>query len=312
MYFECRISAYPQAKKVIWTKNNDIIKPSRHQHHGVIISNLSLVIQNVRLADAGMYSCVAENEVGQGQSNKIELKIKYRPLCRSGTKKIGTVIGNNITVVCNVDAYPKEKNYQWWFHEHGHKSEKKMLSQVHTETFTHRVKNHNGFGTIYCQARNEVGWQNKPCMFDIHPGDLPDSVKNCSLKTLKSKDIKITCIPGLSGGLEQRFVLKVYGPAVKTKEALSIVNQLEPSFTLLRRQFTDQSHFYVFAKNPVGLSPGVQISTSLIVGLKQEQSQEDPDLFQFIVIGTVFIVGIFLVVCCYLIIMTHKKCALRC
>ena len=95
-----------------------------------------------------------------------------RPLCRSGTKKIGTVIGNNITVVCNVDAYPKEKNYQWWFHEHGHKSEKKMLSQVHTETFTHRVKNHNGFGTIYCQARNEVGWQNKPCMFDIHPGGM--------------------------------------------------------------------------------------------------------------------------------------------
>ena len=47
------------------------------------------------------------------------------------------------------------------------------------------------------------------------------------------------------------------------------MNQLEPSFTLLRRQFTDQSHFYVFAKNPVGLSPGVQISTSLIVGLKQ-------------------------------------------
>ena len=67
-------------------------------------------------------------------------------------------------------------------------------------------------------------------------------------------------------------LFQVYGPAVKTKEALSIVNQLEPSFTLLRRQFTDQSHFYVFAKNPVGLSPGVQISTSLIVGLKQGSS----------------------------------------
>ena len=44
---------------------------------------------------------------------------------------------------------------------------------------------------------------------------------------------------------------------------------MEPSFTVQRRQFTDKSHFFVFAQNPVGLSPGVQISTSLIVGMKQ-------------------------------------------
>ena len=95
VYFECRILSYPPARKVTWMQNvsesvlptipdftnwiflffqNDVIKPSRH--HGVLISNLSLVIQNVRLADAGMYSCVAENAVGEGESNKIELKIK--------------------------------------------------------------------------------------------------------------------------------------------------------------------------------------------------------------------------------------------
>ena len=44
---------------------------------------------------------------------------------------------------------------------------------------------------------------------------------------------------------------------------------MDPAFTVQRRQFTDQSHFFVFAQNSVGFSPGVQISTSLIVGMKQ-------------------------------------------
>ena len=41
-----------------------------------------------------------------------------------------------------------------------------------------------------------------------------------------------------------------------------------------RRQFTDQSHFFVFAQNSVGFSPGVQISTSLIVGMKQGKEKK--------------------------------------
>ena len=36
--------------------------------------------------------------------------------------------------------------------------------------FIFRITSHEDFGTIFCQARNEVGWQNKPCKFDIHPG----------------------------------------------------------------------------------------------------------------------------------------------
>ena len=38
--------------------------------------------------------------------------------------------------------------------------------------FLFRVESNEDFGTIYCQARNEVGWQNQPCMFNIHPGGM--------------------------------------------------------------------------------------------------------------------------------------------
>ena len=38
--------------------------------------------------------------------------------------------------------------------------------------FIFRVESNEDFGTIYCQARNEVGWQNQPCMFNIHPGGM--------------------------------------------------------------------------------------------------------------------------------------------
>ena len=42
------------------------------------MANYSLVLQNVRLNDAGYYSCQAENPVGATESNKLQLKIKCK------------------------------------------------------------------------------------------------------------------------------------------------------------------------------------------------------------------------------------------
>ena len=54
----------------------ELIRPSRQ--NGILISNYSLVLQNVRLNDAGYYSCQAENYIGATESNKLELKIKCK------------------------------------------------------------------------------------------------------------------------------------------------------------------------------------------------------------------------------------------
>ena len=52
----------------------ELIMPSRQ--NGILIANYSLVLQHVRLNDAGHYSCQAENYIGATESNKHELMIK--------------------------------------------------------------------------------------------------------------------------------------------------------------------------------------------------------------------------------------------
>ena len=41
------------------------------------------------------------------------------------------------------------------------------------------------------------------------PLGQPDPVRNCTIETLHNLNIKIQCISGTSGGLEQQFLLKV-------------------------------------------------------------------------------------------------------
>jgi hypothetical protein len=44
--------------------------------NGVLIGNQTLVLQKIKLSDAGLYTCVASNVVADGESNAVMLDIK--------------------------------------------------------------------------------------------------------------------------------------------------------------------------------------------------------------------------------------------
>ena len=45
---------------------------------GILVANQSLVLQNVSRSRAGMYTCVGRNQVGDGESNQVQLDIKCK------------------------------------------------------------------------------------------------------------------------------------------------------------------------------------------------------------------------------------------
>ena len=65
------------------------------------------------------------------------------------------------------------------------------------------------------------------------------------------------------------FSLQIFDPEKSQRESFRLVNRVEPSFVIQGRSYSRKSQFLVFAQNPVGLSQGVTISASLIIGMKQ-------------------------------------------
>ena len=49
---------------------------SHDKNSGVIVSNRSLVIQRITVANAGNYHCLASNRHGAGKSNPVNLSVR--------------------------------------------------------------------------------------------------------------------------------------------------------------------------------------------------------------------------------------------
>ena len=64
--------------------------------YGIIISNQSLVLQNVKRDQSGMYTCVAHNIEGDGVSNPVNLNIRCK----------GSVINDVIQIWAFYDPLP--------------------------------------------------------------------------------------------------------------------------------------------------------------------------------------------------------------
>ncbi|XP_026678990.1 nephrin-like [Diaphorina citri] len=201
---------------------------------GVIVSNQSLVLQNVSRARAGHYTCVGSNGEGDGQSNAVSLDIKYAPVCRPGQETTIGVARNEVAKIhCEVEANPPALEFRWKFNNTSESTEiERHLFSVEgsRSTITFTPSSQRDYGTLLCWAKNPWGAMKAPCVYHVIPAGPPDSLTNCSILNKTVHGLSVECQSGFDGGLPQTFLLELYNDHSHVR--LTNVTSREPHFTV--------------------------------------------------------------------------------
>ncbi|KAH8404312.1 hypothetical protein KR215_008553, partial [Drosophila sulfurigaster] len=213
VYFECKVHANPAAYKVVWKHNHQIIQ--HNQRAGVIVSSGDLALQGVTRHQAGNYTCTASNVEGDGDSNIVELKVMYKPICRPDQKKIyGVARSEAAEIVCEVDAFPPPENFKWSFNNTAETFDMPQSGfrphSAQGSTLTYTPVKEMDFGTIMCWADNNVGQQKEPCVFHLIAAGKPEAPTNCTVVNQTSDSLEVYCLEGFDGGMRQWFLMEIY------------------------------------------------------------------------------------------------------
>ncbi|XP_050705734.1 nephrin-like [Eriocheir sinensis] len=255
VYFECHVRANPRAYKVVWKHNGVEVRQERA--NGILLTNRSLVVQEVTRTHAGRYTCQASNVEGDSTSPPVILAVQYAPLCRPGQVSVyGVSKLEDAHVTCQVDAVPQVTRFYWTFNNTVESLE------VPQERFTVGLGGRSvviftptsdlEYGTLLCAAENMVGRQKDPCVFHIIPATKPEAPTNCSLYNVSSSSLTVSCSPGFDGGLNQTFAMEVYGTNPHSLKA-NITSNI-PRFVVTGLDNESEFQLIVYAGNSKGRS----------------------------------------------------------
>ncbi|KAK8783563.1 hypothetical protein V5799_010073 [Amblyomma americanum] len=212
VYLECSIDANPRMSEVIWR-----FEGSQDVHSDpaakVITSNQSLVFQAIQRLNAGRYTCVAINTVGETVSNELRLRVQYTPVCLPWQAEVYPVLMHELVQVsCNVKAYPKEVTFQWAFNGSGRSHElQTFMSDGSCSIAAYVPRDRTDYGTLLCWASNKVGRQREPCRFEIVPRGPPKPPYNCTLSNQTEDAFLAECSEDPRGrGMYQMYGLEVH------------------------------------------------------------------------------------------------------
>ncbi|XP_037799544.1 nephrin-like, partial [Penaeus monodon] len=210
VYFECDVYANPEASRVSWRLDNQVL--NHNVSAGVIVSNHALVLQRVVRAWAGLYSCHALNPVGDGVSNTLRLDVKYAPVCSPGqvtTYAVGRY--EDAEVTCSVDANPALTKFQWTFNNTADiidVPQGRFSSDSTVSVITYTPMTSLDYGTLLCWAYNSIGTQRVPCVFHIVPAGKPDPPSNCSVGGVGGSRTSVRVVCSSEGGAGTSFLLQ--------------------------------------------------------------------------------------------------------
>jgi len=196
VYLECGVEANPRPERVTWYREG--IEVKQEVDRGVILSNLTLVLQRVTRETRGEYTCRAANTEGSVRSNVLQLDIQYKPVCALEAPQEYEV-GLNVQseVVCKVEAAPDSQlTFHWVFN-----TSKEMIDIQHDQmrvngsvsTVDYIPRTPLDYGSLLCWASNEVGAQSQPCVFHLSPARPPAPVSLCSVSHEFMTSVRLRC-----------------------------------------------------------------------------------------------------------------------
>ncbi|KAG1653245.1 Kin of IRRE-like protein 3 [Nymphon striatum] len=168
VYIECIVDSNPKPIHFDWFYNT--IRLETNKSSGIVVANRTLILQRLKAYHRGNYSCAAVNQIGQGESRTIFLNVKHAPLCsRNLLKTYYASLMDNIRISCSVLANPPLVHFSWWFKSNLSSDQIPLkYKQNGTTSITyHQALSESDFGSLYCWAKNAIGDQHDPCVFEI-------------------------------------------------------------------------------------------------------------------------------------------------
>nr|CAH7737718.1 unnamed protein product [Callosobruchus chinensis] len=255
VYFECNIKANPKQHRISWYHDGQPV--SQNMSSGVIISTHSLVLQKVARWQSGSYTCLAANARGETSSAPVYLRVRFAPICihSNGAGPPITIVGASVSeavkVRCQVSADPSDVTFVWQFNNSGDSFDvspaKVHLQAPNASELIYTPTTARDYGTLTCTARNSVGSQQEPCVFQVVPASRPSPPTNCSVRTVApsvnrtealtplTAAMEVFCRPGHDGGLPQHFVLEVFDARASRIRANYSAESLDGGTTVMFR-----------------------------------------------------------------------------
>ncbi|XP_022696836.1 nephrin-like [Varroa jacobsoni] len=273
VYFDCQVRANPAVTEVFWKFKGLVL--AAHARQGIIMTNQSLVLQQIHRESAGQYQCVAANSEGEIESNELELRVHFAPVCRSRQNLVyGVAVDEDADIPCNVDADPPPTKYTWTLNTTNVADfDEKAFSFNHTRSIvTYRPRFAKSFGTLFCWATNEVGSQVQPCAYRLIPASPPSSVEHCMARNQTDDIVLIKCKPGDAGGLRQTFHLEIFNVAVEHLE-LNLTRTDTPVFQVPNLIPSTKYVFVLYASNAKGRSSPIRLTVTTPASSKKHSSE---------------------------------------
>ncbi|KAF5299116.1 hypothetical protein FQR65_LT09474 [Abscondita terminalis] len=229
----CDVKANPMIYTINWQYNGESIYNNLLAN--TIINNQTLLIKNISRKKGGNFTCTGTNLEGVGESNPLQLNIKYAPQCRPGQTKIyRTALHNRVEIRCELEANPADVEFTWRFKYNDgnvvNLPENFITSDGTNSTIYYSPSSEDDFPTLICSGKNKIGEGEDSCVFHLLPIDLPEAPTNCKVTKQTESSLHVACIDEFDRGIRGEFIMEVYD--AQTGKLVRNVTSKDPTFVV--------------------------------------------------------------------------------